>query len=359
MKMSVFMEQDLFSTIVEPDKLNISFASVRDAEFDAGARHVMNEVFNSVPAIDKDFIKQFQSHGFDARVWELYLMAVCQEYGFPLDREHDKPDFIISMPGRPFCIEAVTANPIQNVPSPSKLTLVMSKSEKKFNQIISELFIQSVYRLGSALFSKLQKKYWEKYDWVSGKPLILAVAPFYHSLAHYITDTPFIEYLYGIKDIPTFDENGNLHIHTIPIREHTFDGKTIPSNFFAQPGAENISAILFSNSGTIAKFNRMGKLKGYCNPDQRMYRYGLCYNHDPNATTPLPFQYEVGVNGPEEKWAQGLSMFHNPNALHPIDPAQFPGILHGYFNSEHKQFWADVPDFHPYNSETHSILPKD
>jgi hypothetical protein len=45
--------------------------------------------------------------------------------------------------------------------------------------------------------------------------------------------------------------------HT-PIDKHKSGTKETPSAFFAQPNAENVSAVLFSNSGTIPKFNRMG-----------------------------------------------------------------------------------------------------
>jgi hypothetical protein len=39
--------------------------------------------------------------------------------------------------------------------------------------------------------------------------------------------------------------------------------KVIPSGFFDLPGPENVSAVLFSNSGTISKFNRMGVVAGF------------------------------------------------------------------------------------------------
>ncbi|BCL59728.1 hypothetical protein DGMP_04210 [Desulfomarina profundi] len=65
------------------------------------------------------------------------------------------------------------------------------------------------------------------------------------------------------------------------IESHTWNGKTIPSKFFAQPGAENISAVLFTNSATITKFNRMGKLAGLGSKDVKLIRQGFMYNPDP------------------------------------------------------------------------------
>lgn len=41
---------------------------------------------------------------------------------------------------------------------------------------------------------------------------------------------------------------------------HRWGPKEIPAGFFRLPGAENISAVIFNNSATISKFNRMGLL---------------------------------------------------------------------------------------------------
>ena len=43
--------------------------------------------------VDRNFIQQFQSDGFDARIWELYLYALLNELGYGLDRAHAAPDF--------------------------------------------------------------------------------------------------------------------------------------------------------------------------------------------------------------------------------------------------------------------------
>ena len=110
-----------------------------------------------------------------------------------------------------------------------------------------------------------------------------------------------------------------------PIDEHRSFVKSIPSGFFAQPDAENISAVLFVNSGTIPKFARMGLESVGRSKTVRMIRYGTCYRHDPNATLPEPFLYEVG--NPEEgreTWREGTILIHNPNALYPL-PAEWLG----------------------------------
>lgn len=57
--------------------------------------------------------------------------------------------------------------------------------------------------------------------------------------------------------------NGKLEVTTRKVDEFRYQGKVIEAGFFELPGAENMSAVLFSNAGTIAKFDRIGVLAGY------------------------------------------------------------------------------------------------
>ncbi|QEM67062.1 hypothetical protein FO488_02065 [Geobacter sp. FeAm09] len=116
------------------------------------------------------------------------------------------------------------------------------------------------------------------------------------------------------------------------IENHTWAGKTIPSNFFAQPGSENVSAVLFSNAATITKFNRMGKLAGIVSKNVKMIRCGFLYNPDPRALFPTPFSIDVDSEKYEESWSDSLTMYHNSNAKHPLNPKLFPDISHIWYD---------------------------
>src|SRR4030042_5017272 len=107
--------------------------------------------------------------------------------------------------------------------------------------------------------------------------------------------------------------NGELVINPIKIEKHVHGSKEIPSGYFTLPGAENISAVLFSASGYLSKFNRMGVQAGFRKENVRMIRSGTCYRHDLNASKPDLFQYEVDENS-TETWGEGLNLYHNPNA---------------------------------------------
>ena len=95
---------------------------------------------------------------------------------------------------------------------------------------------------------------------------------------------------------------------------------TLPDPWFAQPEARNLSAVLFTNNATISKFNRIGTERGYGPTDVAMIRWGAITDPDPDAIKPQMFGYVVGDYGPEdeEPFSEGLNVFHNPWAEHPL-----------------------------------------
>jgi hypothetical protein len=163
-----------------------------------------------------------------------------------------------------------------------------------------------------------------------------------------------LEYLYGVTHDFSYDENGRLIISAAKLETHEYEGKKIPSGFFLQENAENISGILFSASGTLSKFNRMGRLAGFALPNTRMFRFGTKHNHDPNAALPLPFSIEIEPGKTIENWADGISIFHNPRAKFPLDPDMFPGVAHHFFQDG--MITSILPESHIYSSMTSNLL---
>jgi hypothetical protein len=137
--------------------------------------------------------------------------------------------------------------------------------------------------------------------------------------------------------------------------EHRTGDKFIPSGFFAQPNAENISAVLFCNTGTVAKFNRMGHQGSYHDPALRMIRWGSCFRHDPNATLPEGFLHEVG--DPEaglETWREGTVLIHNPFAIHKLPPEWFGAAVEDHMEKGQVVSTFREP-FLPYGSLTENF----
>ena len=162
-------------------------------------------------------------------------------------------------------------------------------------------------------------------------------------------------YLYGYEYGWYREVDGRLAVLPEAIGKHQDGTKQIPSGFFEQPDTEHVGAVLFSNSATVSKFNRMGFLKGYRPKRLFLLRVGSCYNHEPHATEPLMFRYIIGSRtAPEETWAEGLSMFHNPKALVPVPEDMFPGIAHHRLDELHRMR-SVIPAFHPFASFTHVL----
>ena len=245
-----------------------------------------------------------------------------------------------------FNVEAMTVNPTQNeagriTPQPSR------DSEKEKRDFLREYM---PIKFGSTLTSKLAKKYWEK-PHVAGKPLLFAIQDFSAPGSMVYTRSALPIYLYGYEFDWTHGSNGLLKIIPKKIAEHRWGTKIIPSGFFDMPGAENVSAVLFNNSGTIAKFKRMGVLAGFGSRRLKMFRKGYAVNPDPNATLPRPFRYVVNASDHRETWTEGLDVFHNPRAKHPIKPAMLPGAAHHRLLKD-GQIESLMPTFHPLASYT-------
>jgi hypothetical protein len=282
---------------------------------------MMRKVAEDFGDPDGNFVEQFQTRGFDSRTFELFLFAMFRESGHSIDRTYEQPDFGLRKDGIEAWVEAVTANP---APGPDIIpyqTMPKLRSEEELQQYHAH---DLAIRLGSSLYSKLKKEYWNL-SHVAGKPLILAIQDFHEEGSLTNTSSSLAHYLFGIDGKWHHDGEGRLVIDNEPVLEHRSGSKVIPSGFFAQPNAENVSAVLFCNTGTVPKFNRMGHQGPYRDPMLRMLRWGSCFRHDPNATLPEGFLYEVGnPDAGHETWREGTVLIHNPCAIYKL-PAGWLG----------------------------------
>jgi hypothetical protein len=259
--------------------------------------------------------------------------------------------------GSLLALEAVIANPSGGVAAPTTLEALGRLADEPVDERLRRIEHEQPIRLGSPLYSKLRRRYWEL-DHVGEIPLVLGIESFAAEDALYFSDTALGSYLYGLWAVPSRDiATRRLIVRHLPMVEHRVGGKVIPSGFFNQPDAEHVSAILFGNTGTFPKFGRMAVQVGLENHHVRMWRRGFCYDHDPDASEPMWFAYEVAERpqrwGFGESWGEGLSLYHNPRALHPVDEGLFPGIAH--HRLEDGQITATIPPFHPFMSQTWTL----
>jgi hypothetical protein len=305
-------EGDFLKAVVPETELNSNFKVLRDSLSHEAHREVLRELWARFPNPDGGFIREFQTEHFDRRIWELYIFALGSAGPFTVSRPHHAPDFLFEREGVEIWIEATTANPSTANP--------LKSGKKTAEELIAEANEEVPIRLGSSLYSKLRARYWEL-PHVSGRPLVLAIGDFSQGAGPRHSDFPLVRYLFG-QDAKVVSMPGeSVRLETVKVETHSA-WKTIPSGFFNLPEAENVSAVLFSNEGTLPKFGRMGFSFGR-HTSVRMWRVGTCIDFDPRATYPSAFGYLVG-DAPEE-WAHGAYLYHNPNAKFPIPLDVFRG----------------------------------
>jgi hypothetical protein len=292
---------------VDKEKLHPYFPILVNQRGHQAASQIIQEIVYSFYDVDGNFIKDFQTTGFDGRLWELYLHVYLYSAGFSIDKSYNAPDFMVSYWGEDYAIEAVTVNKSEKFDEPSP-----KNPQEAF--MLSRDYMP--IKFGSSLTSKLNKRYWEK-EHVKGKPLILAIHDYHkastiESLGSMTwSRNALVDYLYGTRMKYEIDANGKIILQLIKtedgvepeletITHHKWKGKEIPSNFFALPEAENISAVLFSNNATIATFNRMGTLAGLGEGDTTIFRTSQLYNPDPHSTEPIIITSNIKVRNPGE-----------------------------------------------------------
>lgn len=335
---------DLFKSEKHKDKLHQSFKQLQLSSVHKGARKLVNEVYNELPNPDKNFIEQFQTQGFEARLFELGLFSFLGECQLNITQDHERPDFIVSNGVLDVCIEATTSNPtdhlkLQNLSKKEELLLEPKELEDK---IRNELAV----KMGSPLFSKLKKEYW-KLPQCTDKPFIIAIQAAHEPFSALYPVQSLVNYLYGLQSFQEWTEEGDLVAKENKIKFHISGTKKIPSHFFGQDNTEHISGILFSNQLTISKFLRMGFQKGYQSDELEILREG--HMIDPIDGKPREFSYKLGHKGAiQETWTQGLTLIINPNANEPIPPGFFPKLTTViYWDGELRPC---LFDFYPMNS---------
>lgn len=308
-------QDDLFTPVVPDEALHPSFRLLLHPSR-RSARETMQAVFEVMPDPDGTFVRDFQTVGFDARVWELYLFGWGVGSGlYEVDRPHARPDFRFVRDLRSVWMEAVIASAGDG----DRAFNANGMGEEEAHRLRSFHFVP--IRLGSPLFSKLKKAYWEL-PWVAQQPLVIAIADF-HDPDPYRDGSHLLgQYLYGSTEAILSDRDQDLQRALDPLGPHRIGNKEIPTNFFGQAGSENISAVLFSNAGTVSKFSRMGYDRNGHN-DLKMIRSGIRANFDPNGILPTAFAYVVGSSDDQEHWGDGMEVFHNPAAKIPLPPQFF------------------------------------
>jgi hypothetical protein len=342
----------------DPAALHPYFRALLEDPARAPARAVIGEIQRWLAPNDPHLVDEFQTSGFDQRLWEIYLWAAFRESGLDVD-QLEAPDFRCRGPGVDFTVEATTA-----APSTSG-RLAIHPNPRTVEELEGFLKGYMPMKFGTPLGTKLNKKnaqglhYWEREE-AKEKPFLLAIADFHKpadndgpgSMTY--TEEALWQYLYGLSlDWEFVDDK--LMIKPTKIGAHQYGEKEIPSGFFDDPLAVNVSAVLFSNAGTVGKFDRMGIVAGFTPKGIKYFRRGFTCDSDPNAVMGKPFVRDVTAPGYQEYWTDEIQVFHNPHAKHPLPFDWLPRASHHYLEGDLLKSWA--PEGAVLSSDTVILQP--
>ncbi|MDR7193268.1 hypothetical protein [Luteimonas terrae] len=287
----------------------------------------IGECYLALPNPDANFVTDLQSGNFASRLFELYLLACFREQGLIVRQDHVSPDFWIEKDGKECWIEAVTAN--SEDPHKGGIGDWVHAPEDRIERLTGG----PAERFAKTLRSKLQRNY-QELDHVKGRSFAIAIADFHESGSMVWSREALPTYLYGMRADVEENEGQRRAVGT-PITNLT--GKhAIRAGLFRDPDFSHLSAVIFSNAATLAKFNRMGFLAGWRPAGMTMIRNGILFDRTPGALEPIPFEMSVESAEYEalwpwgEAWCQELEVYHNPLAAHPIAFDLIPGATHWF-----------------------------
>ncbi|WP_254655412.1 hypothetical protein [Roseobacter sp. MED193] len=329
---------DFFTPAVDEARFHPSFQILLEDQRYSPAREIIEAMMRYHEDVDGNFVQKFQTAGWDALLWELYLYATFNELRFIRVGTGPTPDFVLRGNEGGLAVEATSVNPSNVGPND------VPEDSEAFKAYL-ENYVP--IRLSNALRSKLNHKppYW-KQEGAEDVPFCIAVQDYHlQGSMRYLTSAA-TEYVFGVRHWMDSGEHKIARIGT-----HRYGKKRAQSGFFDLKGAENVSAVIINPQGTLTKFNRLGIAAGFGDPRVKMVRMGMKRNDtNSQAPFPTPFEEEVGPQS-SETWVEGMVVLHNPNARIPLDPDIIPGAAHEFLQRD-GSIMSLLPDFHPFVSQS-------
>jgi hypothetical protein len=198
---------DFFQPVRAPERLNPDFVRLATEEGYSPARSIIESMTRWYEDPDGNFVEQFQTTGFDARIWELYLFAALSEAGYRIDRSVPVRDFAVKGLLGEFCVEATTINPTLDVEG--KVVPLPPRDTPEQELLYAREYLP--VRYAGPLTTKLARRYWEEPD-VKGTPLVFAIQDFHELMSMTWSRSGLPIYLYGYVHEAKREENGLLTI---------------------------------------------------------------------------------------------------------------------------------------------------
>lgn len=313
---------NLFKSAVPPTRQHPNFQNLLRAA-NGFTLDVLNDWARGFVDRDGKFVTEFQTT-FNSSFWELYLYAVLKKYGMPVDFTKARPDFCMASMG--FNIEATVASNAQNTaPEHSRL-------EKTPPQDLNAFNLQSIIRLSNSLTAK-HRKYLESYavlDHVQNRPYVVAVTNFDQPFSFMACQRPIEAVLHGYyvdeeRYIASGRREGRLEGEALS-KIFKDNGSPIELGLFSTPAYREISAVIFSGCANMGKVRALSS-----DPSPGIVFTALRLN-------PASDQPHI-IQAPKRSYAEnlldGLRVYHNPFATHPLDPTLFrhPSVFQSFYEN--------------------------
>jgi len=302
---------DLFTPLVDQSKLHPSFVNIACGR-NRYALDVLQDWARGFQDRDGKFVIEFQT-SFDSSFWELYLHAVVKHFRLKVDFEHNRPDFVIVDPVQ-FSIEATVAlNDAHTTPLHNALPSDVPKNINSFNN-------EAIVRLSNSFSSKLSKfkGTYSSLPHVVGKPFVLAIAPFDRAFAHLEVQRTIEALLFGYyvdeeKYLKKGDFSQQPQGQQIE-RVLKHNGSPIDVGLFNSEITEGISAVIYNSTAT------WGKVLALSNDPQSQSIFTAV---SLNKGGVVPHKVSLPKASYSEHLIDGLRVYHNPHATHPLTPDIF------------------------------------
>jgi hypothetical protein len=361
---------DLFTPRFKDERLHPYFKSLITNEEFRPVQETLTIWATGLLARKKEsnkFINEFQL-SFNSSFWELYLNKAFLDMGFNIDYSKESPDFNLTHnSGRIINVEAVSSNNKLNGQKEyyTKSAHKESIDSKKENFDFATLKLLGKLKDKKDLFIGINdKKFpYSKLEHVDGNPFVVAIAPFDSHHSYSQNNTLINRVLFGIEP-PIINENGQLISKRI---SHITgkDGKNIELGIFTNDSYKEISAVIFSSTGTFGKAVVQSNVKNTTvkstryresNLDEFISNYGL--EKFGMTETKLSKTYDVisirdihedivfgsdahfcNLSEHKETHLDGLHIYYNPYANIPLDNDLFNNyeITQNYFDKSTKE----------------------
>lgn len=353
------MSINLFETTLDEDKLHPYFKEIKNAPEYAETHVIINEwsegVFERRGEAAK-FINEFQT-SFNSTFWEIYLNKAFKMLEFKIDYTKASPDFNLqSKCKRNISVEAVTSNP-SVLPA---LKLDMSSMPA------ANFLDDATLKLSGKIRDKHQlylgvgkgKQSYSSLEHVKGNPFVLAIAPFDSKLSQSQNNTAMNRVLYGLEPPTSYSEP-----QTVVASVRNKNGKDIDLGIFTNDSYKEISAVIFSTTGTFGKAVALAGTASFVKTtrlrkmriDEFLSNEGL--EKIGRTRTKVSETYDIfserfycGIDvcghdvhlcsgsDHKETHLDGLQVYHNPFAMHPLLENDFSAqeIVHYFYDIENR-----------------------